>query len=64
MENSQQIILFEGNEYTLHHYYCPLDGTRLIEIGLGIIMCVKCRTQFVPYMSEEVVGLSWRPASE
>jgi hypothetical protein len=46
----------------LHQYHCPLDGTQLIEVGLGLLECRQCKTQFVPSLSEGLHGeasLSW-----
>lgn len=38
----------------LHPYHCPLDGEQLVEVGLGILECRKCDTQFLPmYKPEE-----------
>jgi len=32
----------------LHYLHCPLDGTKLHEIALGLVACSKCDTQFIP----------------
>jgi hypothetical protein len=40
-------------------FYCPLDGTKLIELNLGILMCKKCKTQFIPTKDEDECKLIW-----
>ena len=48
-------------QLVLHHYHCPLDGEQLVEIGLGMLMCRRCETQFIPTLgpSDGEAGLSW-----
>ncbi len=45
----------------LHFYHCPLDGDPLIEIVVGMLMCRKCETQYIPTQgpAEGESGLSW-----
>jgi len=45
----------------LHPYHCPLDGEQLIEVGLGLLLCRRCETQFVPTLGpgEGEAGLAW-----
>ena len=45
----------------LHQYHCPLDGEQLVEIGMGMLLCRRCDTQFVPTLgpSDGKAGLSW-----
>jgi hypothetical protein len=45
----------------LHPYHCPLDGEQLIEVGLGLLLCRRCETQFVPTLGpwEGEASLSW-----
>lgn len=51
----------EPDEPLKHPYHCVNDGTQLLELGLGILFCEKCKTQFVPTCSadEQTCFLTW-----
>lgn len=36
------------SERVKHHYHCPLDGEQLSEAYLGLLICDKCETLFLP----------------
>ena len=45
----------------VHPYSCPLCGTRLYEIGMGLLGCRECHQDFIPMCNTEQgeYGLSW-----
>jgi hypothetical protein len=53
-------------QLVLHPYHCPLDGEQLVEIALGMLLCRRCETQFVPTLgpTEGEAGLSWMQNAE
>lgn len=44
----------------LHPYHCPRDGQQLSELSLGILVCEKCDTQFVPSSKDGYMELTWK----
>ena len=60
-EDKLETVMFEGQQFVLHPYHCPLDGDQLVELPLGFLMCRKCKTEFIPargHMKGEY-ELSW-----
>ena len=50
----------------LHEYHCVFDGTQLREIGLGFLMCSKCKRQYLPHGSpdDRTMSLTWSEEDE
>lgn len=56
------------DELTMHPYHCPIDGTQLHEIALGLVACRMCDRQFIPtsdlewqrqHGGQEMLSLTW-----
>jgi hypothetical protein len=63
IENKFQSVvsLISTTEWVTHQYHCPIDGHRLIEDKLGLLVCPQCKTTFLPTMEDGkgFCSLSW-----
>ena len=53
-----------GHREAMHPYHCVLCGTRLHEIGLGMLECARCKTCFVPTCDGTELSVSWQHEDE